>query len=137
MTTFTIFWTSIIAAIFFISRVVLKGIIDFIESILDSLTLILIVGGASGLGCGALFLLLYIKDEGFWVVLGTIVVIVLVVLFVIGVLGGIIATIIEVVGSILVSIFNIVLNILGFAENFCGNQFYNFLGKIRQEIEKI
>ena len=137
MTTFTIFWTSIIAAIFFISRVVFKGIIDFIESILDSLTLILIVGGASGLGCGALLLLLYIKDEGFWAVLGTIVVIVLVVLFVIYVLGGIIAVIFEVVGGILISIFDIVLGILEISENFCGNQFYYFLEKIRKEIEKI
>lgn len=140
MVTFAIFWLAIFAIIFFVLGVIFKALASALYALLDSMSKILAVGGLAGLTGVALYLLYAIIDgiikDGFWSVVGMIVIF----LIVLGSFGAIMegfgALLLKMVVEAALFALDIISRILEWLAMTCEKKYAKFLTAIINQLDK-
>lgn len=140
MVAFVIFWSAAFAIIFFILGIFFKALASAFNALMASLGGILAIGGLAGLAGIALYLLYAIIDgiikEGFWSVIGTIVMFVILIGIVGAIIGGLGALILEIVVMVVGYALVIISAVLEWAADLCERSYAKFLKAIISRLDK-
>ena len=140
MVAFVIFWSATFAIFFFVLGIIFKGLASAFNALLSSIGGVLAIGGLAALAGIALYLLYGIIDgiikEGFWSVLGMIVLLVIEIGIIGAIVGGLGAMILEIVVSIAVFILSIISAVLEGAAGLCERSYAKFLTAIIKRLDK-
>lgn len=140
MVAFVIFWSAAFAIIFFILGIFFKALASAFNALMASLGGILAIGGLAGLAGIALYLLYAIIDgiikDGFWSVIGTIVMLVIVIGIVGAIVGGLGALILEIVVVVVGYALMIISAVLEWAADLCERSYAKFLKAIISRLDK-
>ena len=140
MGAFVIFWSAIFAIIFFVLGIFFKALASAFNALLTSLGDVLAIGGLAG-GAGVILYLLYaiidgIIKEGFWSVVGEIVLIFIGICMMVAFTGGLGALILEIVVVVVRYVLTIVSEILEWAADLCERKYVKFLKAIISRLDK-
>lgn len=140
MVAFVIFWSATFAIIFFVLGIFFKALASAFNALLTSLGGVLAIGGLAG-GAGVVLYLLYaiidgIIKEGFWSVVGEIVLIFIVIGIIGALIGGLGAIILEIVVVVVGYALTIVSAILEWAADLCERKYAKFLKAIISRLDK-
>jgi len=137
---FVIFWSAAFAIIFFVLGIFFKALASAFNALMASLGGILAIGGLAGLAGIALYLLYAIIDgiikEGFWSVIGTIVMFFILIGIVGAIVGGLGAMILEIVVMVVGYALVIVSAVLEWAADLCERSYAKFLKAIISRLDK-
>lgn len=140
MVAFVIFWSAAFAIIFFVLGIIFKGLTSAFNALLSSIGGVLAIGGLAALAGIALYLLYGIIDgiirEGFWSVVGTIIMFIIVLGIVGAIIGGLGAMILEIAVMIAAYVLMIVSSILEGAAALCEKAYAKFLTAIIKQLDK-
>lgn len=140
MVAFVIFWSAAFAIIFFILGIFFKALASAFNALMASLGGILAIGGLAGLAGIALYLLYAIIDgiikEGFWSVIGTIVMFVILIGIVVAIIGELGALILEIVVMVVGYALVIISAVLEWAADLCEKSYAKFLKAIISRLDK-
>lgn len=140
MVAFVIFWSAAFVIIFFILGIFFKALASAFNALMSSIGEILAVGGLAGLAGVALYLLYAIIDgiikEGFWSVIGTIVMLFIVIGIVGAIAGGLGALILEIVVMVVGYALMIISAVLEWAADLCERSYAKFLKAIISRLDK-
>ena len=140
MVAFVIFWSAAFAIIFFILGIFFKALASAFNALMASIGGILAIGGLAGLAGIALYLLYAIIDgiikEGFWSVIGAIVMFVILIGIVGAIVGGLGALILEIVVMVVGYALMIISAVLEWAADLCERSYAKFLKAIISRLDK-
>lgn len=140
MVAFVIFWSAAFAIIFFMLGIFFKGLASAFNALLSSLGSVLAIGGLAALAGIALFLLYGIIDgiikDGFWSVVGTIIMFLIVLGIVGAIIGGLGAMILEIVVVVVGYALVIISAVLEWAADLCERAYAKFLKAIISRLDK-
>lgn len=140
MVAFVIFWSAAFAIIFYVLGIFFKALASTFNALLTSLGGLIAIGGLTGLATLALYLLYAIIDgiikEGFWSVVGEIILIVIVIGIVGAIIGGLGAVILEIAVMIVGFILEVVSAVLEWAADLCERIYAKFLKAIIGRLDK-
>lgn len=140
MVAFVIFWSATFAIIFFILGIIFKALASAFNALLASIGGVLAIGGLAGLAGIALYLLYAIIDgiikEGFWSVVGTIVMFFIVLGIFGAIIGGLGAVLLEIIVSVAVFVLEIISGILEWLAMTCEKGYAKFLTAIIKRLDK-
>lgn len=144
MVTFVIFWSAAFAIIFFILGIFFKTLASAFNALKSSIG-VLVKGGLAGLAGVALYLLYAIIDgiikEGFWSVVGAIVLIIIM-FVIIGIIidylgcGHIGTSILDFVVQVVGYVLHIIFVVLEWAAGLCERAYEKFLKAIIRRLDK-
>lgn len=140
MVAFVIFWSAAFAIIFFILGIFFKALASAFNALMASIGGVLAIGGLAGLAGIALYLLYAIIDgiikNGFWSVIGTIVMLVIVIGIVGAIVGGLGELILEIVVMVVGYALMIISAVLEWAADLCERLYAKFLKAIISRLDK-
>lgn len=140
MVAFVIFWSAAFAIIFFILGIFFKALASAFNALMASIGGVLAIGGLAGLAGIALYLLYAIIDgiikNGFWSVIGTIVMLVIVIGIVGAIVGGLGELILEIVVMVVGYALMIISAVLEWAADLCERLYAKFLKAIISRVDK-
>ncbi len=140
MVAFVIFWSAAFAIIFFILGIFFKALASAFNALMASIGGVLAIGGLAGLAGIALYLLYAIIDgiikNGFWSVIGTIVMLVIVIGIVGAIVGGLGELILEIVVMVVGYALMIISAVLEWAADLCERSYAKFLKAIISRLDK-
>ncbi len=140
MAAFVIFWSAAFAILFFVSGIVFKALASVFNALLVSITGISGIGGLAGLAGVALYLLYAIIDgiikEGFWSVVGSIILLLIVLGLVGGILGGFGAALLGLVLIVATIALDTVSGILEWLAATCERQYVKCLAAMMHRLNK-
>lgn len=140
MVAFVIFWSATFAIIFFVLGIFFKALASAFNALLTSIGGVLAIGGLAGLTGIALYLLYAIIDgiikDGFWSVVGTIIMF-LIVLGIFGaIIGGLGAALLELVVVVVTFVLEIISGILEWLAMTCEKGYAKFLTAIIKRLDR-
>ena len=140
MVAFVIFWSAAFAIIFFILGIFFKALASAFNALMASIGGVLAIGGLAGLAGIALYLLYAIIDgiikNGFWSVIGTIVMLVIVIGIVGAIVGGLGELILEIVVMVVGYALMIISAVLEWVADLCERLYAKFLKAIISRLDK-
>lgn len=140
MVTFVIFWSAAFAIIFFVLGIIFKALASACNALLSSIGGVLAVGGLASLAGVVLYLLYVIIDgiikDGFWSVVGSIIIFLVILGFIGGIIGGLGAVLLELVVVIVSFVFEIISGILEWLASTCEKGYAKFLTAIIKRLDK-
>lgn len=140
MVAFVIFWSAAFAIIFFVLGVFFKALASIFNALLTSIGGILAIGGLTGLAGIGLYLLYAIIDgiikEGFWSVVGMIVLFLVVIGIIGAIVGGLGAALLELIVVVAEAILFFISGILEWLAATCERAYTKFLTAIIKRLDK-
>ena len=140
MVAFVIFWSAAFAIIFFVLGVFFKALASIFNALLTSIGGIFAIGGLAGLAGIGLYLLYAIIDgiikEGFWSVVGVIVLLLVEIGIIGAIVGGLGAALLELIVVVAEAILLFISGILEWLAATCERAYAKFLTAIIKRLDK-